>query len=71
MTNLLSLLLTNIFFHDGVEQTSWQAILEVIISPKYRAIEKDLAHALISYFSEEVVNIRLFFHYVEDKAFIL
>lgn len=56
-------------FHDGVEQTSWQAILEVIISPKYRAIEKDLAHALISYFSEEVVNIRLFFHYVEEQSF--
>lgn len=56
-------------FHDGVEQTSWQAIIEVIISPRYQKIEKDLAHALISYFSEEVVNIRLFFNYVEEKSF--
>lgn len=56
-------------FHDGVEQTSWQAIIEVIISPTYKPIEKDLAHALISYFSEEVVNIRLYFNYIDSKSF--
>lgn len=56
-------------YHDGVEQTSWQAILEVIISPIYKAIEKELAHALISYFSEEVINIRLYFNYIDDKSF--
>lgn len=55
-------------FHDGVEQTSWQALLEVMISPKYRAIEKDLAHALISYFQVDVVNTRLFFSYLEEEA---
>ncbi len=56
-------------YHDGVEQTSWQGIIEVLISPKYRPIEKELAHALISYFTEEVVNIRLFFNYIEDTQF--
>lgn len=54
-------------YHDGVEQTSWQAILEVIISPKYRPIEADLAHALISYLTEEIVNVRLYFTYIEDE----
>lgn len=56
-------------YHDGVEQTSWQAILEVIISPSYKTIEKELAHALISYFSEEVINIRLYFNYIDEKNF--
>lgn len=56
-------------YHDGVEQTSWQGILEVIISPRYKAIEEDLAHALLSYFTEEVVNIRLFFNYIEEERF--
>jgi len=56
-------------FHDGVEQTSWHAIIEVLISPNYRQIEKELAHALISYFSEEVVNVRLFFNYIDEKSF--
>ncbi len=56
-------------YHDGVEQTSWQAILEVTISPKYKAIESDLAHALISYFTVEIVNIRLVFHYIDDSSF--
>jgi len=56
-------------FHNGVEQTSWQGILEVIISPKYKVFEKELAHALLSYFAVEVVNVRAYFNYIDEKSF--
>ena len=57
----LSSLLRMYIFHNGVEQTSWQGILEVIISPKYKVFEKELAHALLSYFAVEVVKCKSLF----------
>ena len=56
-------------YHNGVEQTSYQAVIEVRLPEKYRPFEKNVAEFIKKTASEFVVHLSLRFIYFKGKTY--
>jgi hypothetical protein len=54
-------------FHNGVEQTSWNTIINVLAPCKYQKMEANVADYLLKTFSEFSINVEVNFAYFEEE----
>lgn len=57
-------------FHEGVEQTSWHVMLDIMAPKKTQVLQADIAKYLISAFKDVAINVEVIFHYysVDDRV---
>jgi len=53
-------------FHKGVEQTSWNTVIEVVCDEKYHALQANITKYLIESFKLFTINIHVIFTYVNN-----
>lgn len=53
-------------FHNGVEQTSWHATIEVTLPNKYHPLQDNVANYLINTFKLFSINVHVLFSYFDE-----
>ena len=56
-------------FHDGVEQTSWHAVTIINMPKDYAKYEEEIADYILEATKDYVLNMALYFEYVEGKVY--
>lgn len=59
---------SDMLFHKGIDQTSWNTLIKVHLPESLRDKEKDIAPLLIDGVREYTINVKVFFEYYDDEA---
>lgn len=55
---------------DGIDQTNWYSVFEIILSEKYHNIEENIVTLFKAFMKEEGINYSLIFNYVHDHHIV-
>lgn len=60
----------NMVFHNGVEQTSWNALVRVNAPKKVMVLQEDAAHLIMEMVQGPTINVAVeFYYYSEDNRY--
>lgn len=60
----------NMVFHNGVEQTSWNALIRVNAPKKVMVLQEDAAHLIMEMVQGPTINVAVeFYYYSEDNRY--
>ena len=60
----------NMVFHNGVEQTSWNALVRVNVPKKVMVLQDDAAHLIMEMIQGPTINVAVeFYYYSEDNRY--
>ena len=60
----------NMVFHNGVEQTSWNALVRVNAPKKVMVLQDDAAHLIMEMIQGPTINVAVeFYYYSEDNRY--
>ncbi len=57
----------NMYFHNGVDQTSWNTLLKVNAPERCALVEEEAANILVAGISEVAINIAIEFSYYHEE----
>ena len=58
----------SMIFHKGVEQTSWNTVVNILLPRRYDICEKEVANYLLRTLSEFSINLQVVFSYYGDHS---
>lgn len=64
--NIVFVAFDEFVFHKGIEQTSWQAIVEISAPEKYEILEEKVASYLLKTMNEFAIHIQVVFDYFHN-----
>ncbi|MCD8204681.1 MAG: hypothetical protein LUC16_02520 [Coprobacillus sp.] len=57
---------SNMYFHKGIDQTSWNTLVRVSAPHQYDIIEKEVAEIIEKGIGENAINVAIEFNYYEE-----